>query len=160
MSHPQENGVSVRAGRFVKARNEVKPALIKRCASGGWLSIKEMTEAIREDMQNKQSFIENDVKACLERMSPSTKYPYRCERSGKSDGSTIFRIVKVQGRVIPRNQMRKHCHEIIPLLDRLIKEACKPYVELSTPAICDLATKLKRVFEAITADVPTSKNGA
>ena len=55
-----------------------------------------------------------------------------------------------------RKQIREWSHELIPMLELLIREAKKDRVEISTPTLCELASKIKKILESMVAKVSTN----
>src|SRR5262245_36970773 len=131
----------------------VRTAIIARLAGkNAWLSVAEIRDLIAGDFGT--SLTERDVYTCLDKWRPRPEEPYRLERC-TAGSPTKFRLVKIKGTVPSRKQLARWGVELIPMLDRLIREAQKPRVDVSLTALCELAGKIRRVVEAAgLADVP------
>lgn len=94
----------------------------------------------------------DDVGTAFRHWSVSVNNPYRVEKSGTGPEAK-YRVVKVKGTVVSRKQVAAWAPELIPLMEQLIREARKDRVEVSMTALCDLANKVKKIMEGMTATV-------
>jgi transcriptional regulator with XRE-family HTH domain len=138
-------------------RGQVKAAFSERL--GGkkeWLTKEAIHDQLAEQLDG---LTLEDVDDCLRHWQFSAQHPYRLEKAGEGD-TARYRLVKVKGKIISRKQMARWSSELIPMMDLLIREAQKERVFISQPTLCDLASKVKRVMESVTAEVPAKGSAA
>ena len=142
------------AGLSRKKKPVQKAIVAKIGGRSEWLTADQIAERIADAMGG--SVPAADVVRSLRTFTTEPDKPYRVEKSGEGP-SARYRLVKVKGTVVSRKQVAGWSHDLVPMLDRLIREAQKPRVEISLSALCELASKIKKVMEGVTAEVPPSE---
>lgn len=136
----------------------VKKAIIAVAGRGQWLTAEQLREQVAEKLNDLVTTA--DVTDCLQKhIHPTPESPYRLEKTGEGE-TKKYRVVKVRGQVVGKKQIAEWTHQLVPLLNDLIREAQKDRVEVSLSALCALASKIKKVVENVTAAVPDKEKAA
>jgi hypothetical protein len=137
-----------------RKRTPVRQAIIKKVAGrDAWLTAAQIAQKVSGEFDRPVSAA--DVKSCLSNFTPTEKQPYRVEKAGDGENAR-YRVVKVRGKIVGKRLIAQWAHELIPLLDLLVREAQKNRVEVSLSALCELATKIRKVMEAVVAEAPSA----
>lgn len=140
---------------LTRKKKPVRNAIIKKLGGKDvWLTTEQITERIAGDFDEPVPTV--DVFNCLRHWNPTDKQPYRVEKAGQGD-TARYRVVKVKGQVVSRRQISEWSHELVPMLEELIREAKKDRVEISLSTLCALASKIKKVMESVVAHAPTKE---
>lgn len=120
-----------------------------------WFTVEEIRDRVAKKMDG--IVTATDIIDCLRKnLKPREDEPYRVEKAG--DGAAAkYRLVRVKGKVVDRKQIARWSHDMVPMLEELIREAQKERVEISLSRLCELAGKIKRVMENVTAQVPANE---
>lgn len=151
-----EIALAMVGGGVCPRRPKALRAPLAEHASGKWLTAREMADRITPHVPPGPT-LASDVQDALSHWQSTAKVPYRVERASVG-GQTKYRILRIKGQVVSRKQVAQIAHELVPMVDELLREAQKGRTEMSLAQICSLASRIRQVVTSVAAEVPEAKS--